>query len=409
MSNADINMKPEIVTRKLSELRGWELNPRTVDKESFERLKEQIKRLGVYKPLLINQQNIVLGGNMRLKVFQELKLEEIICSRVLTDNEAQMMEYALSDNDQIGVTDEEAVAEFASLHPIKSVLFAINSAPMKLVSSVIDELSPEEVEEDDVPEVEEKAKSVLGEIYQLGKHRIMCGDSTKEVGKLMDGKKAFMVFTDPPWNVNYGNSGANPRWKTGADRTIENDNLGEDFLPFLQDSVGQMADNSEQGCPTYVVMSAQEWGVIMQVMENASYHWSSTIIWAKDQMVLSRKDYHTQYEPIWYGWLDGTRLQPVKDRTQTDLWEIPRPKVSEEHPTMKPIALCAKAIKNSSKAGDIVLDPFLGSGSTLIAAEQTNRICYGMELDPKYVDVIRKRYAQLIGRDDWETATPSVK
>ena len=165
MSNADINMKPEIVTRKLSELRGWELNPRTVDKESFERLKEQIKRLGVYKPLLINQQNIVLGGNMRLKVFQELKLEEIICSRVLTDNEAQMMEYAL----------------------------------------------------------------------------------------------------------------------------------------------------------------------------------------------------------------------------------------------------CAKAIKNSSKAGDIVLDPFLGSGSTLIAAEQTNRICYGMELDPKYVDVIRKRYAQLIGRDDWETATPSVK
>jgi len=409
VSNADINMKPEIVTRKLSELRGWELNPRTVDKESFERLKEQIKRLGVYKPLLINQQNIVLGGNMRLKVFQELKLEEIICSRVLTDNEAQMMEYALSDNDQIGVTDEEAVAEFASLHPIKSELFAINSAPMKLVSSVIDELSPEEVEEDDVPEVEEKAKSVLGEIYQLGKHRIMCGDSTKEVGKLMDGKKAFMVFTDPPWNVNYGNSGANPRWKTGADRTIENDNLGEDFLPFLQDSVGQMADNSEQGCPTYVVMSAQEWGVIMQVMENASYHWSSTIIWAKDQMVLSRKDYHTQYEPIWYGWLDGTRLQPVKDRTQTDLWEIPRPKVSEEHPTMKPIALCAKAIKNSSKAGDIVLDPFLGSGSTLIAAEQTNRICYGMELDPKYVDVIRKRYAQLIGRDDWETATPSVK
>lgn len=171
MSNADINMKPEIVTRKLSELRGWELNPRTVDKESFERLKEQIKRLGVYKPLLINQQNIVLGGNMRLKVFQELKLEEIICSRVLTDNEAQMMEYALSDNDQIGVTDEEAVAEFASLHPIKSELFAINSAPMKLVSSVIDELSPEEVEEDDVPEVEEKAKSVLGEIYQLGKHR----------------------------------------------------------------------------------------------------------------------------------------------------------------------------------------------------------------------------------------------
>lgn len=146
----DKNMKPDIVTRKTSELKGWEQNPRTVDKKSFERLKLQVERLGVYKPLLINQQNLVLGGNMRLRVFQELKIDEVICSRVLTDNDAQMMEYALSDNDQIGVTDEAVVAEFATMHPdVKTELFAINSAPMKLVSSIVKDVSPDNQEPQD--------------------------------------------------------------------------------------------------------------------------------------------------------------------------------------------------------------------------------------------------------------------
>jgi DNA modification methylase len=143
----------------------------------------------------------------------------------------------------------------------------------------------------------------------------------------------------------------------------------------------------------------------MPALREAGYHWSSTVIWAKDSLVLSRKDYHTQYEPLWYGWLEkadgkAKRLCPLKDRKQSDLWQIPRPKVSAEHPTMKPVALVAKALLNSSRTGDIVLDLFGGSGTTLIAAEQTERICRMMELDPKYCDVIVRRYIELTGSDD---------
>ena len=138
----------------------------------------------------------------------------------------------------------------------------------------------------------------------------------------------------------------------------------------------------------------------MNVLRAAGYHWSSAIIWAKDSLVLSRKDYHTQYEPIWYGWLDGKRLCPLKDRKQSDLWQIPRPKVSVEHPTMKPVALVAKALMNSSHTGDSVLDLFGGSGTTIIAAEQTDRVGYMMELDPKYCDVIVKRYIAQVDGDE---------
>ena len=232
----------------------------------------------------------------------------------------------------------------------------------------------------------------------------MCGDSTSagDVGKLMDGVKARCVFTDPPWNVDYGSDAKHPSWKP---RQILNDKMStEKFGAFLLSAFKCMAGVSEPGCMAYVAMSAQEWGNVMPAMREAGYHWSSTVIWAKDSLVLSRKDYHTQYEPLWYGWLGGTdgkakRLCPLKDRKQSDLWQIPRPKVSAEHPTMKPVALAAKAILNSSRTGDTVLDLFGGSGTTLIAAEQTDRICRMMELDAKYCDVIVRRYIELAGSD----------
>lgn len=243
-----------------------------------------------------------------------------------------------------------------------------------------------------------------GDVWLLGRHRLMCGDSTSgpEVQKLVDGARARCIFTDPPWNVDYGADAKHPSWKA---RQIMNDKMStEQFGAFLSSAFAAMQDVSEPGCMTYVVMSAQEWGNIMNSMRNAGFHWSSTIIWAKDSLVLSRKDYHTQYEPIWYGWLEGDakakRLHPLKDRKQSDLWQIPRPKVSVEHPTMKPVALVAKALINSSKASDMVLDLFGGSGTTLIAAEQTDRSCCMMELDPKYCDVIVRRYIEQVGGDE---------
>jgi DNA modification methylase len=274
-----------------------------------------------------------------------------------------------------------------------------------------------EIEEDEPPAVsDEPPVSKPGEIYQLGRHRVMCGDSVSfdDVGKLFDGKQADMVFTDPPWNVNYGAVKAGNAMGYRADRTIENDNMGEDFTPWLNKVFGTMSAFGKDGCMVYVVMSAQEWGGLMNSLRDNGFHWSSTIIWNKDHLVLSRKDYHTKYEPIWYGWKEGeSRLHPLQDRKQSDVWDIDRPTRSEEHPTMKPIELCARAIQNSSSKRDIVLDLFLGSGSTLIACEQTDRICYGMELDEKYLDVIRKRWAKYVYPDrwekEWEILTPAIQ
>ena len=232
----------------------------------------------------------------------------------------------------------------------------------------------------------------LGDIWLLGKHRLMCGDSTNigEVARLMDGAKARMIFTDPPWNVDYGGN-SHPSWNQ---RQILNDKMStEEFGEFLRKTFRAAASVCEPGAMGYIVMSAQEWGNIMTALADTGFHWSSTIIWYKDSLVLSRKDYHTQYEPIWYGWLEGEkRLCPLQDRQQSDVWEIDRPKKSVEHPTMKPIALPGKAINNSSHTDDVVLDLFGGAGSTLLACEQTGRVNYTMELDPKYCDVIVKRF-----------------
>jgi len=172
------------------------------------------------------------------------------------------------------------------------------------------------------------------------------------------------------------------------------------FAEFLTKAFTCVNEALETGGMVYVVMSGQEWGNIMTVMEKCGFHWSSTIIWRKDYLVLSRKDYHTQFEPLWYGWKDGTRLCPLEDRKQSDVWDIPRPKRSELHPTTKPIELVAKAILNSSRKGDLCIDLFGGSGSTLIAAEQCGRACNMMELDPKYSDVICLRYIAQRGSDD---------
>lgn len=236
--------------------------------------------------------------------------------------------------------------------------------------------------------------SKIGDIWCLGNHRLMCGDSTSkiDVDLLMENQKAQLIFTDPPWNVDYGGH-SHPSYRQ---RTILNDSMPkEKFAKFLTSAFETAKSVCDEGAMVYVVMSAQEWGNIMNVLENLRYHWSSTIIWEKDSLVLSRKDYHTQYEPIWYGWLGGKRLRPLADRKQSDVWDIPRPKISEDHPTMKPVALVAKAIVNSSIKNDIVIDFFGGSGTTLIAAEQTGRKCRMMELDPKYCDVIAKRYLEL--------------
>lgn len=401
--------------RPLSALSLWDKNPRSIKEGRFEELKNRLQRLGQTKPLRVTEEGVVIGGNMRLRAMQQLGWDEAWVSVSPAKTDREIFDEALTDNEEFGYYEQEQVAELAlnlGLSPLELRSYEISLGAPTTLDILIDKFGPE-VEEDEVPELDDENPPVskLGEIYRLGRHRLMCGDSVSldDVGRLMNGEQAHMVFTDPPWNVNYGavEKGNKQGYKP---RTIENDNMGEDFKPWMNAVFATMNAYSKPGAPVYVVMSAQEWGPLMDTLKENEFHWSSTIIWNKDQLVLSRKDYHTKYEPIWYGWKEGEgRLHPLTDRKQSDVWDIPRPKSSEEHPTMKPIGLCARAIKNSSSADNIVLDLFGGSGSTLMGADQTNRICHMMELDPKYVDVIRKRYANSIGEgEEWQKATPAV-
>jgi DNA modification methylase len=373
----------------------------------YEKLLRSVEEFGYVEPLIWNERtgNIV-GGHQRFKVLKQLGYTEIDCVVVdLDEQREKALNIAL--NKISGEFDIPKLTEL--LQDLDHSGFALDLTGFE--SPEIDKLYQQyqrnkgEITEDDF-DAETAVKNITepvtkrGDIWICGQHRLMCGDSTDvgEVAKLMDGAKARMNFTDPPWNVDYGGN-AHPSWKQ---RQILNDKMTtEQFAEFLTKAFKAMASASESGAMMYVVMSAQEWGNVMTALKNTGFHWSSTIIWVKDSLVLSRKDYHTQYEPIWYGWLEGEkRLCPLQDRQQSDVWNIPRPKKSEEHPTMKPIALGAKAVNNSSHEGDVVLDLFGGSGTTMLACEQTNRKNYSMELDPKYCDVIVKRYIEFNKTDE---------
>lgn len=250
---------------------------------------------------------------------------------------------------------------------------------------------------DKADELQEKWKVKFGDVWEIPSaktpgraHRLVCGDSTQAetFALALNGQKIQMLLTDPPWNVAYGST-KHPSWKK---RSIENDNLGADFGNFLVKAFALCKDNAVPGALAYVFMAAQEWPTLDKVVRDTGLHWSSTIIWVKDHLVLSRKDYHTQFEAIWYGWFDGApRLVPLEDRKQSDVWQFDRPTRSDEHPTMKPVPLLERAVANSSKPGFVVFDAFAGSGGYFQACEGLGRIAAGIELMPKYCSVILER------------------
>lgn len=386
----------EIVMKKVDELIPYVNNPRHND-HAVDTVASSIKNFGFKVPIVIDRFNEIVTGHTRLKASIKLGYEEVPCIVADDLTDEQIKAFRLADNK----VSELAEWDFELLEAELGLLdFDMEQFGFDMDEFDFDADGDEVVEDDFEIEEPEQPISKIGDVYQLGRHRLMCGDSTKEddVAKLMNGEKADMVFTDPPWNVNYGavEKGNAMGYKP---RTIMNDFMGEeDFKNFMDGTFASMNFASKEGCMTYVVMSAQEWGNMMLTLANNDYHWSSTIIWNKDRLVMSRKDYHTKYEPIWYGWKTGDgRLHPLTDRKQSDVWDIDRPSVSELHPTMKPIELVARAIQNSSNKNDIVLDLFGGSGTTLIACEQTKRTNYSMELDPKYVDVIINRWEELTG------------
>lgn len=384
---------------QVTDLIPYALNSRDHSDLQVAQISASIREFGFTNPVLIDEDNNLIAGHGRVLGARKLDLKDIPAVVVTGLDERKRRALIIADNKlALNATwnDEALKTELMDLATDYGSLMGFDQ------DEILKLLGVEEkeglVDDDAIPDIPEEPTSKLGDVYKLGNHRVMCGDSCvqDDVDKLMDGDLADMVFTDPPWNVDYGANLANGRYK---DRTILNDSMAtEDFSEFMTNAFKQLNLHSKDGCPTYVVMSAQEWGNMMLSLATNDYHWSSTIIWNKNSLVLSRKDYHTKYEPIWYGWKDGaSRLMPLEDRKQSDVWDIDRPTKSELHPTTKPIALLETAINNSSKPANIVLDLFGGSGSTMIASEKIGRHARLMELDPKYCDVIVKRWEDFTG------------
>lgn len=394
------DLPPEIIIVQTANVPTQQLveHPRNANRGNVEAIEESIEHNGFYSRLVVNRRNgRVLVGNHRLRAAIELGMPELPVDFVDV-SEADELRIMLADNQtaRLGGNDPEALKNLLdelSYTPEGLAGTAHTEADLAALIKGMEDSAPVEPGEggDDFDPTPEPGptRARKGDLWAIGPHRLKVADSLDPANYSHFGEeKAVMIFTDPPWNVNYGAT-SHPSWKK---RTIENDNLGSEFAPWISASCSAMGHVAQPGCMVYVVMSAQEWPAIHAGLVGAGFHWSSTIIWNKDSLVLSRKDYHTRYEPIWYGWQgDGPRLAPLEDRKQCDVWDIARPKRSDDHPTMKPVELVERAIANSSKPGDLVLDFFLGSGTTLIASHRQKRKCYGFELDPQYADVILRR------------------
>lgn len=391
--NEEVVQKREIWP--VSKLKAWDKNPRAIKKDAYERLKRQLQKHGQFKPLIITMQGIVIGGNMRLKAYLEMGVQNVWVSIVDPENEAEMVAIALADNDRAGYYEEESLAELIQeLDTIDWEDYHLDLGQTISAAKVLQSLSPDNIVEDEVPELQD-TQVKLGDIYTLGSHRLMCGSATEvgDVSELMNGQLADLIITDPPYNVDYTG-------KTKDALKIDNDSMEDGkFLQFLTDSFVNMYTASKDGSSAYIFHADSEGYNFRKAFMTANFQIKQCIIWAKNSLVMGRQDYHWQHEPVLYGWKVGNTHQWHGDRKQTTLWNVDRPQKSTDHPTMKPIALMAKPIHNSSKQGDIILDLFSGSGSgsTLIACEQTGRSCYAMELEPKYCDVILRRWENFTG------------
>lgn len=371
----------------ISVIKPNEENPRFITDQKFKKLVKSIKefpQMLEVRPLVVDENFMVLGGNMRLKALKSAGVFEVPIQQVKGWTDEQKKEFIIKDNIGYGEWDWDIVANDWDIQKLKDWGMDLPDFP-----------DPElDAEEDDYEEPDDlQVDVVLGDLIEIGEHRLLCGDSTDadQVAKLMDGEKADMVFTDPPYNVDYGNSN-NPRHKS---RTILNDTMSKsDWDDFVRRYMSNLLLFTNGNI--YISMSDKELGHMQLMFEECGGRWASFIIWVKDRLVLSGKDYHSRHETILFGWnvKVENRLR-VEDRKQDDVWEIKRPSTSDLHPTMKPIELIEKMLINSSKKGMIVFDLFLGSGTTMVAAHQLKRKCYGMELDPKYCQVIIDRMIKL--------------
>jgi len=494
-----------VISKQITDLYNWADNPRAIKKEKFEELKNRIKRFGQFKPLIVTEDGEVLGGNMRLRAYKELGITDVWVSVVSPKTQAEKIEIALTDNEEMGYYEDQALAELIAKYKddIDLTKYSVHLKQPQTLEEILKELSPDEVVEDEAPEVSsEPPISKLGEVYQLGRHRLMCGDSTKieDVEKLMDGNKADMVFTDPPYGMKKENEGVlndnlnyddllsfNKEWIPltishlkengswycwGTDEPLM-DIYSEIIKPYIKENKatfrnlitwdkgngqGQLAKEfrmypiADEKC-LFIMMGVQgfnnnsdnyyeAWEPIRIYLEEEKkkmgwsdkwiaeqlgidprLHWFSKSQWelpTEEKYIalqeLSKHDaFKKEYDDIKKEYYSTRAYFDNYHDNMNNVWHFSRTKNEEKestggHATPKPIELCSRAIKSSSRKNEIVLDLFGGSGSTLIACEQTDRTCYMMELDPKYCDVIRKRYHKFVtdNEEGWQEATAVI-
>ncbi|MGG6831947.1 UNVERIFIED_CONTAM: site-specific DNA-methyltransferase [Streptococcus canis] len=379
----------------VSDLIPYIRNARTHSESQVAQIAASIKEFGFLSPILIAEDNTILAGHGRLAAARKLGLKQVPCVKESHLTETQRRAYIIADNKlslNAGWDEDMLAIELSELQGADFDLDLLGFDESELASLFEED---KEVKDDDFDVEEELEKptfSKTGDIWTLGRHRLICGDSIKEETYriLMEGKKANLVVTDPPYNVNY----------EGSAGKIKNDNMANDkFYNFLFDAFSNMEKVMADDASIYVFHADTEGLNFRKAFNDAGFYLSGCCIWKKPSLVLGRSPYQWQHEPCLYGWKKKGKHQWYSGRKETTIWEFEKTKKNTEHPTMKPIPLLAYPITNSSMSNTLILDPFGGSGSTLIACEQTDRSCYTIELDEKFCDVIVKRYIEQVGSD----------
>ena len=382
---------------EISKLTPYENNARTHSEAQLNRIAESISEFGFINPILIDKEYGIIAGHGRMMAAKQLGIDKVPCLFIEHLSEEQKRAYIIADNKlalDAGWDYDILESEMKALQEMDFDL-ELTGFTEDEIAGIIKLGTEEEYEDEFDPEeaVPEEAVTKPGDIWQLGEHRLVCGDSTnsEDLKRLVDGRVVDLILTDPPYNVAY-------EGKTKDKLKIQNDHQStDDFTAFLEAAFKNMDEWLKPGGVVYIWHADTMRKAFLNAIEQTDLSVREVLVWVKNTMVLGRQDYHWQHEPCLYGWKEGAAHYFIDDRTQTTVMQYDKPAKSIEHPTMKPVELIAKQIQNSSRKNELVLDPFGGSGTTLIACEHLKRKCLTMELDPKYCDVIVKRWEELTG------------
>ena len=394
-----MNTTTEFQLVDIDKLVPYANNARTHNKEQILKLRSSLREFGFVNPVIIDREYNVLAGHGRIEAAKAENISEVPC--VFADHltEAQKKAYILADNRMAldaGWDEELLAVEMEELQNLGFDL-GLTGFDETEIADLFDTNSGDTVKDDDfdlTTALEKAAFVQRGDIWTVGRHKLMCGDATsaEDVSALMGDTKANLILTDPPYGVSF---------KSASGLTIQNDSMkNEEFYTFLLSSFQRMAEHLEKGGSAYVFHADTEGLNFRKAFIDAGFHLAGCCIWVKDSLVLGRSDYQWQHEPVLYGFLQNGKHPWYSDRKQTTIWNYDKPKRNKDHPTSKPLDLLGYPIQNSSKENSVVIDTFGGSGSTLMACEQLNRVCYMMELDPKYASVILRRYVEDTGDDE---------